>query len=204
VTVTYLDVGKDSLSINLLNPYSKNWINGYAVIQKTNTGRWMTFEFLAPLIEEGVAEMAFHAFTENFTICRVEAAPFQAQGKVTLKSLQSEMTNATDPPALMVYLPMLHASETVSMQADSFGKKICLEVYEGFIQPWETTQWWGHHDLVTRSPNSTIQGQVNPSLVWNATKSGLYTVVVVSREEGAQNTPVGLQISGGGNLLNQG
>jgi hypothetical protein len=113
------------------------------------------------------------------------------------------MTNATDPPTLMAYLPMLHANETASVQTDSFGKRICIEVFEGVIQPWETTQWWGHHDLAVRSPNSTIQGQVNPSLVWNATELGLYTVVVVSREEGAQNTPVNLQISVGGILLNQ-
>jgi hypothetical protein len=203
ITMTYHDVGKDSLSINLLNPYSKKWINGYTVIQKMDSGRWKTFEFLAPLIEEGFAELAFHAFKENFTISRIGAVPFQAQGKFTLKSLQSEMTNATDPPTLMAYLPMLHSNETVSVQTDSFGKRICIEVFEGVIQPWETTQWWGHHDLAVRSPNSTIQGQVNPSLVWNATELGLYTVVVVSREEGAQNTPVNLQISVGGILLNQ-
>jgi Dolichyl-phosphate-mannose-protein mannosyltransferase len=204
VTITYEDIGKDSLSINLHNPYSKNWTNGYAVIQKTNTGKWKTFEFLAPLIEEGAAELAFHSFTENFTISKIEAAPFQAQGKFTPHSLGSEMTNSTNPPTLMAYLPILHPNETVSVQTNSFGKEVCVEVFEGVIQPWETTHWWGNHQLVVRSPNSTILGRVNPSLVWNATESGLCTVVVVSREEGAQNTPVSLQISGGGNLLSQG
>jgi hypothetical protein len=107
------------------------------------------------------------------------------------------MTNATNPPTLMTYLPMLHANETVSVQTDSFGKEICLEIYEGVIQPWETTQWWGTHGLAARSPNSTIQGQINSSLVWNSTKSGLYTIVVVLREEYTQDTTVDLQISRG-------
>ena len=197
VTITYHDVGKDSLSINLHNPYSKNWTNGYATIQKMDTGKWKTFEFLAPLIEEGFAELAFHAFTENFTISRIEAAPFQAQGKSTLDSLESKMTGATDPPTLMTYLPVLHANEKVTVQTDSFGKEICIEIFEGVIQPWETTSWWGRHELAVRSPNSTVQGQVNSSLVWNATKSGLYTLVIVLREGYAQDTRVDLKISRG-------
>jgi hypothetical protein len=197
VKITYLDVGTDGLSINLYNPYSKEWIYSYGIIEKKDTGKWQTYEFLAPLVEQGFAELAFHAFTENFTISRIEAAPFKAQGKSTLEFLESEMTDATDPPTLMAYLPMLCANETVSVQTDSFGKEICVEIFEGVIQPWETTSWWGRHELAARSPNSTILGQVSPSLVWNATKSGLYTLVIVLREGYAQDTRVDLKISRG-------
>lgn len=195
VRITYHDVGTDSLSINLPNPYSGDWIYGYATIKKEDTGKWKTFEFLAPLIEEGFVELALHAYTEDFIISRIEAAPFQSTGRVTLSSLENETANATVPPTLMVYLPMLRNNATVMLKTNSFGKKICLEVFEGVIQPWETTEWWRRHELAIRSPNSTISGQVDPSLVWNAGESGLYTLIIVPREKDWEITRVDLQVS---------
>jgi len=200
INITYHDVGTDGLSIHLYNPYSKEWIYSYGIIEKKDTGKWKTYEFLAPLSEKGFAELAFHANTENFTISRIEATPFQARGKLTLNYLESEMTNATDPPSLMAYLPMLYANETVLVQTESFGKEICIEIFEGVIQPWETAGWWRRHELVVRSPNSTVYGQVNPSLVWNSTKSGLYTLIIVPRQAYAEVTEVDLQVSIGGAL----
>jgi hypothetical protein len=200
VNITYHDVGSDSLSINLYNPYSKQWVFGYGVIQKNNTKEWRTYEFLAPLVEEGFAELAFHSYKENFTISKITAAPFTAQGRSTLNSLESKTTNTTIPPTMMVYLPMLRDNETVSILTDSYGKKICIEVFEGFIQPWEATGWWKQHDLVMRSPNSTVVGQASPSLAWNSTKSGLYTIVIVPREKDFEETNVTLQVKLGGRV----
>jgi 4-amino-4-deoxy-L-arabinose transferase-like glycosyltransferase len=194
VRITYHDLGTDGLSINLKNPYSDDWIYGYATIKKEDTGAWKTFEFLAPLIGEGFAELALHAYTENFSISRIEAAPFQSPGKVTLSSLENETTNATVPPTLMVYLPMLRDNATVLLKTNSFGKKICIEVFEGVIQPWETTEWWKRHPLAVRSPNS-IFGQVDPSLVFNARESGLYTLIIVPKEKDWEITKVDLQAS---------
>jgi hypothetical protein len=94
----------------------------------------------------------------------------------------------------MVYLPMLRDSATVLLKTNSFGKKICIEVFEGVIQPWETTEWWKRHPLAVRSPNS-IFGQVDPSLVFNARESGLYTLIIVPKEKDWEITKVDLQAS---------
>ena len=112
-----------------------------------------------------------------------------------LSSLENETANATVPPTLMAYLPMLRGNTTVLLQTNSFGKEICIEVFEGVIQPWETTEWWRRHELAIRSPNSTISGQVNPSLEWNARESGLYTLVIVPRERDWEVTRVDLKMS---------
>ena len=198
VKVTYLDAGTDKVSINLYNPYSRTTIFDYAVIQKNNTNEWKTREFLAPLSQEGFVEFAFHAYNENFTISKIEAVPFQAKGKVALQSLDGEITTATFPPTLMVYLPIMYYNETVMVQTDSFGKDISLEIFEGVIQPWETTTWWEHHTLVTRSPSLPTYGQANPSLVWKNKKSGLYTMVISLRDGPSQDAKVDLHISIGG------
>ena len=98
----------------------------------------------------------------------------------------------------MVYLPLLADNETVMVQTDSFGKEISVEIFEGVIQPWETTEWWEHHESVARSPSLPTYGQANPSLVWKTTKSGLYTLVIALREGYVQDAKVDLQISIGG------
>jgi hypothetical protein len=198
VKITYLDAGTDRVSINLYNPYSETTVFDYAVIQKNNTNEWKTCEFLAPLSEKGFVEFAPHAYNENFTISRIEAVPFQAEGKVSLYSLEREMTSATFPPTLMVYLPILYDNETLMVQTDSFGKEISLEIFEGVIQPWETTEWWGQHALVARSPSLPTYGQVNPSLVWKTKESGLYTLVIMLRDGYVQDAKVDLRISLGG------
>jgi hypothetical protein len=198
VKITYLDNGTGMVSINLYDPYSQRTIFDYATIQKSNTNEWKTSQFLVPLSEKGFVEFAPHAYNESFTISRIEAVPFQAKGKVPLQFLETEITNATFPPTLMVYLPMLYYNETVMVQADSFGKDISLEVFEGVIQPWETTSWWEHHELVARSPSLPTYGQANPSMVWKTKDSGLYTMVISLRDEYSQDAKVDLHMSIGG------
>ena len=201
VKITYLDSGTDMLSVNFYNEYSDTTVFDYAVIQKNDTNEWKTYEFLAPLGKEGYVELAFHAYNENFTISRIEAVPFQSQGKVSVYSLEGKITSATFPPRLMVYLPILNDNETVMVQTDSFGKEISVEIFEGVIQPWETSQWWEHHEIVVRSPSMPAYGQTNPSLAWKTRKTeeqGLYTMVIMLRDEYNQDVEVDLQISIGG------
>jgi hypothetical protein len=197
VKITYLDVGTDKLSINLYNQYSEDWFE-YTFIQKTDTGEWQTYEFLVPVNNRGYLELAPHAYSENFTISRIESVPLQSQGKVSFYSLESEIAYTKSPPTLMVYLPILGDNEKVLVQTDSLGKVIAVEIFEGVIQPWETTKEWEQRELAVRSPDSIISGEVNPSLVWNVEKSGLYTLVVVLREEHVQDVKVDLRISIGG------
>ena len=98
----------------------------------------------------------------------------------------------------MVYLPMLGENETITVKTETFGKKVCIEIFEGVIQPWENSEWWKHRELAVRTPDSIIRGEVNPTLAWRVEKSGLYTLVIVLREEYTEGANVNLQISIGG------
>jgi 4-amino-4-deoxy-L-arabinose transferase-like glycosyltransferase len=197
VKLTYYDSGTDKLSIYLYNEYSKEWFE-YTFIKKTDTREWKTREFLVPVSKKEFTEFALHAYNEDFAISKIEAVPLQAEGKVSPYSLKSEMTKKTSPPTMMVYLPILDKYDRVLVQTNSHGKEICVEVFEGVIEPSETTEWWKHRELAARSPNSIVAGEINPSLVWNVEKTGLYTIVVVLREDFAEDTKVELQISIGG------
>jgi hypothetical protein len=202
VNITYLDVGSDVVSINVRDPYSQEWINGYAVIQKTDTGKWKSYEFLSPFSNQGFVELGFHAYDENFTVSRIDAAPYQAEGYAALGSfnttLSLNITDKTVPPTLMVYLPIVNESENLQFNTTSYGKQIGIELYDGVIQPSETTDWWLNHDLVMRSPESIVVGTINPSLVWETKQSGLYTLVIVLRQGyDAQNTKIDLQVTEG-------
>lgn len=196
--ITYLDVGKDPVSINLHDPYTHAWINGYAVIQRNNTGQWKEYELMAPLVEQGFFEFGFHAYKEDFTIRKIYAAPYQSQGRALMNSfngsLNMELMYTTDPPSLMVYVPMWNDSKQIEVSANSHGKEVCIEIFEGIIHPSETSNWWARHDLVIRAPNSITKGELDPSLVWETERSGLYTVVVVVRSE-HKDAKVGLKIS---------
>ena len=202
VNITYLDVGNDAVSVNVHNLDTKEWINGYTVIERNNTGQWRNCEFLLPESERGFAELGFHAFDENFTVSKIVATPYKSQERYALNSINStlslEISNATVPPTLMVYLPALNGSEKVQIRTDSFGKEIGIEVFDGLIQPWETSDWWTRHNLITRWPESIIYGQDNPSLVWNNEKYGSYTLVIVLRQVYVQNAKIDVQISIGG------
>jgi 4-amino-4-deoxy-L-arabinose transferase-like glycosyltransferase len=181
VKLTYLDSGTDKLSIYLYNQYSEEWLE-YTFIYKTNTEQWKTKEFLAPVSKNEYTLFALHTYKEDFTVSSIEAAQLHAPGKTSLYSLDNEMTNVTNPPSLMVHLPILNEGEKIQIQTDSLGKEVCIEIFEGVIQPWENTEWWKHHELAARSPNSITDGQIDPSLTWNVQKTGFYTIVVVLRD----------------------
>jgi 4-amino-4-deoxy-L-arabinose transferase-like glycosyltransferase len=199
LNITYLDVGRDIVSINARNPYSGDWLNGYAVIQKTDSGTWKSYQFLPPLGDKGYVELGIHAYNENFTIRSIDATPYQAQGITLANSTNAKITNTTIPPTLTVPLPMLNVSTNVTVQTNTYGKAVCLELYEGVIQPWETTDWWLHHNLVVRSPDTLLYGEVNASLVWTtAEKSGPYTLVIVLRDQYQADAKIDVQLSIGG------
>ncbi len=205
VAITYLDVGTDPVSINMRDPYSLDWVTGYADIQKTNTGTWKTYDFLAPYSDKGSVELALHAYDENFTVSNINASPFQSPGRVTLNAFNStqtfDITNKTTPPTLMVYLPILDANENLIINSTTYGKAMCIELYDGVIQPGENTGWWLNHDFVTRSPDTTAYGVQNPSLFWETKNSGLYTMVIVLREPyNNQNTKMDIIVMKEDNL----
>jgi hypothetical protein len=200
VNITYLDIGSDVVSINVRDPYTLQWINGYAFIQKTDTGKWKSYEFLAPFSNQGFVELGFHAYDENFTVSKIDATPCQSEGRVALNSfnttLSMNITNKTVPPTAMVYLPILNESMNIQVNATSYGKQIGIELYDGVIQSWENTEWWLDHNLVTRSPSSIIYGAINPSMVWQTEQSGLYTLVIVLRQGyDDKNTKIDLRIT---------
>jgi hypothetical protein len=197
VKITYLDEGKEKLKILTYNEYSKNWTD-YVSIQETDTMEWKTFEFLVPVSEKGYVEFALHSYDENFIINKIEAEPFRSKEKVSFYSLDGSITSMTSPPTLMVYLPFMNENEKFAVQTNSFEKLIRVELFEGVIQPWETSKWWEYREVAARSPDLAIIGQVNASLAWNVEKSGLFTLVIVLREEYVQATKVDLKISVGG------
>jgi hypothetical protein len=200
--ITYLDVSKDPVSVNLHDPYTQEWINGYAVIQRNNTGQWKEYEIMAPFVEEGFFEFGFHAYKEDFTVSKIYAAPYQSQGRALMPSFNStlnmEIMNTTSPTTLAVYVPMWNYSKQIEVATNSYGKEICIEIFEGIIHPSETTNWWARHALVDRTPNSITRGEINPSIVFETEKSGLYTVVVIMREA-YENPKVDVHITIRGN-----
>jgi len=70
-----------------------------------------------------------------------------------------------------------------------------IEIYDGIIQPGESTNWWARHRFITRSPLSVINGALSPSLLWQPEKSGYYTVVMVLREYWKEDPRMELMVS---------
>lgn len=191
VNITYLDYGKSPVSINVHNFETKNWTNGYTTIQRNNTGKWANFGFILPADPKGYVELGLHAFGENLTVANIEVSPYQSMERPVLSSfngtivngtLSMNLTRTTLPESLMFYLPIPNGTESVSIYTDSYGKEVGIEIYEGIIQPSETTNWWTRHDFITRSPTSVVYGALNPSMIWQPEKPGYYTLVVVLRE----------------------
>jgi hypothetical protein len=204
VNITYLDVGKGPVSINVHNFDMKNWTNGYTTIQRNNTGNWSTFGFILPPNEKGYAELGVHAFGENFTISNIEVSPYQSMERPVLSSvngtisngtLSMNLTRTTLPESLIFYLPISNGTQSVSILTSSYGKQVGLEIFDGIIQPSENTNWWKRHEFVTRSPTSVVQGELSPALVWQPEKSGYYTVVVVLREYWKEDPRIVLTVS---------
>lgn len=83
-----------------------------------------------------------------------------------------------------------------TVQTDSHGKNISAEVFEGVIQPSETTEWWERRKMVARFPEfPTWREEPEPS--WEA-KPGLYTLVIVLWDEYEPDTKIDFSIAIGG------
>jgi 4-amino-4-deoxy-L-arabinose transferase-like glycosyltransferase len=199
INITYLDAGKDPLNVNIHNLDTENWTNGYATIQRNNTGKWISCELLVPQNERGYVELGLFASKDNFTVSRIDATPYKSETIPVAASLNStlslELTNKTLPERLMVYLPITNATEKVQVQTNSYSKNICLEIFEGIIQPGETTDWWTRYNIVTRTPRSIVYGVTNPSMVWEPEKPGYYTLIAVLRQKWDENAKVDLTIT---------
>ncbi len=199
INITYLDVGNDSVAVNMRDPVSLEWFNGVAVIQKTNSGQWSSYQFIVPMTQRGYVELALHAYRENFTVSKIEASPFQAADRGVLKAWNStlslQVTDATLPPTATIYLPMLNKTDVIKVKATSNTQPICIELFRGVIQPKESTQWWLNHELAARSPKSIEVGEISPSLTWQVNQSGLYTIVIVLRGYYVEGSTVTVDIS---------
>jgi hypothetical protein len=114
------------------------------------------------------------------------------------RTLSFDIANKTYPPTLMVYLPIMNESENISISTDSYGKGMCIELYDGTIQPFENTNWWLNHTLVARSSGSLLNGVKNPFLVCETKQAGIYTIVIILRQDyDYQNTKIELQVTNG-------
>jgi hypothetical protein len=206
VNMTYLDVGNDPVSVNIHDLATQNWTNGYATIDRTNTGQWKNYTFIIPTNENGYTEIGLHAFGENLTVSSINATSYQSQiqqrpilstinGTIVNGTLSMNLTKTTLPETLMFYLPIPNGTKTVNIQTNSYGKQTGIEIYDGFIQPMVTTDWWIHYDLTARSPTSIVYGTLNPSIIWHPEKSGYYTVVVVLREYWKDDPRMDLTVS---------
>jgi 4-amino-4-deoxy-L-arabinose transferase-like glycosyltransferase len=192
IRINYLD--KEGFLTFNLHTENKVYLN-YAKIVGKNTGQWKTFEFLVhaegPFIEFGLFA------SKNFTIAKIEAEPFQFSGRYSVFNLRREITNKTDPPALIFYLPTFRGGERVQTETKSHGRNISIEIFEGVIQHWETTKWWERHRMVARVPELPTYGAQNPTLIWKA-EPGIYTLIVVLWDEYSPNARVDLSIVIGG------
>ena len=200
LNITYLDVGKDTVSVNVHDLNTQEWSNGYTVIQKTDTGKWKSTEIIVPQGEKSYTELGIHAFAENFTISKIDVAPYRSQTRAALSytnntALNMSLTNTTVPQTLIVYMPKLNESTKIQVNATSYGKQLGIEVFNGIIQPWENTDWWTRHTLETRSPDSIVYGIKDPTLTWETKASGYYTVVVVLRQYWNEDARLDLAIS---------
>ncbi|MCW4000205.1 MAG: glycosyltransferase family 39 protein [Candidatus Bathyarchaeota archaeon] len=199
VKITYLDVGKDALYVNIFNPDSLLW-SELVSIQKTNTGNWKTYEFLVPLSRIGLVELGLYAFNQDFVVSKIEASPYATVKERTAvaytnSTLNMSLTNLTIPNSLFIYLPEIAQNNTLQLVTNTYGKSMVIEVFEGLIQPSETTGWWINHGLAIRSPNSTAFEVINPTLNWNVTKPDYYTVILVFREPWDNNAKVDISIN---------
>jgi len=193
----YLDEGIDYVDVHLYEPAIGKWIYSYIKVPRGNSKVWRTFEFLVPPGKFGFIVLGIHAYKTNFTIREIIIEPFKQTGKYSLHDGKKIFTNATNPPTLMVFLPTLSGNERIEVYTNSYRRNISIEIFEGVIQPWETTKWWERHRMVARVPELPTFGTQNPTLIWHA-KPGIYTLLVVLWDEYSTDTSVDLSITIGG------
>jgi len=199
IDIHYLDKGQGSLAINIYNPYSKRWIHNYKTIEKEDTREWKCYKFLAPIdIERGFVELGLYAHGEDFVISKICASYVKLKGRETITSLaKARITNSTIPPSIMIYLPILGGEKRLYVSSHSYGKKISIEVFEGYVPIGMTTDWWLEHRMVARTPELPTFGTENPILSWE-TKEGIYTLLIVLWDKYEPDSKVDLSITIGG------
>jgi hypothetical protein len=195
VRITYLDMGRGSLDVNLFSPTTDRWYLGLSVIRKEGSGLWREHSFIIPPDPLGFVELGLYAY-EEFWISDIAVQPLNVMGYCYTGRLNNAFTDATQPPTMMVLLPPLMGNEVVLVEARS-QCNISLEIFEGIIQPWEATKWWERHKMVARAPGLPSLGAQSPTLAWRA-GPGLYTLVAVLWGKYSPDVRVNLSIAMGG------
>jgi 4-amino-4-deoxy-L-arabinose transferase-like glycosyltransferase len=197
--VTYLDRGISQLYINLQIPQTDEWINGYSVIRKQDTNKWKISEILLPVDNRrGFVELGLYVQgLEDMVISNIEAVPYQVPGRSPLQAIDGIITDMTEPPTLMIYLPILDKGERIFIATESYGQNVSIEVFQGIIQPWETSGWGEEHRMVAEYPITHGSGGENLVAVWQVEKAGIYTLVVLSCAEYLASSRIDMTIMRG-------
>ena len=95
LNITYLDVGKDPVSVNVHNLATQNWTNGYTTIERTNTGKWKSIQIIVPPSEEEYVEFGLHAFGNNFTISKIDASTLPVTAKTSFGFTKQHFKHGT-------------------------------------------------------------------------------------------------------------
>jgi 4-amino-4-deoxy-L-arabinose transferase-like glycosyltransferase len=195
VRITYLDIGKGSLDVNLFSPTTSDWYLGLSIIRKEGSGLWREHSFIVPFDPLGFVELGLYAY-EDFWISDIRVEPLNMMKYCYVGRLNKEFTDSTQPPTIMILLPPLMGSETILVETRSHYN-ISVEIFEGIIQLWENTKWWERHRIVARAPELPTLSTQSPSLIWRA-KPGLYTLVVVLWDKYSIGANIDLSITIGG------
>ncbi len=194
VDIRYLDSGTGSLNINVFNPVTKNWLNSYVTIQKHGTERWNNFSFLVPLnLLNNYSELGLFANQSNFTISTITtSAPLISGRNAYRYAGPLQVSNQTNPRAIMIYLPILNPGDRISIQTATHSYNISLTVFSGYIALNQTSSWQLNYQSVANYPASG--GVQNPSLQWSVKDSGLYTLVLTLTDITSNNVSIDVSI----------
>lgn len=178
----YLDSGYGSLTLNLFNPATNQWLYNYAQITKNNSGRWLDYGFIVPTnLINAYTEFGLHATGSNFTISQIKISIVASEDRNSYLFAGSvRIDNATTPKSAMVYLPLLNPGDTVLISTHTQIYNCSVELFAGYVSLNQTTGWWLNHQGVARYPPlSLAYGVESPSLQWQASQAGVYTLVIV-------------------------
>ncbi|MGI0090244.1 MAG: ArnT family glycosyltransferase [Nitrososphaerales archaeon] len=191
--ITYLDSGSGELDFNVFNPETQDWL-GYSVLYKHDSNQWRDFQLIIPTnLVNNYTDFGLHAQTSNFTISKiiVNNSVGHPPGRISF-TLSSALTMAssTTPESVMIYLPILDPKDIVSIKANTFSYNCSIDIFGGYIPLDENTSWWVDHETVAFST-----GEVNPSLVWNVSHAGVFTVVIMNWDKQITIRNLNIQVS---------
>jgi len=196
--MTYLDFGVGSLEINLYNPAQGGWIYGYANITKQNTGRWLNMEMLVPMnYVNNYTVFGLHAFGSTFSITQLRITVVQQKGRASYEFLSNpNITALTSPNSLMIYLPIMNKNDSLLVSTTTNGLNCSIGVFPGYIPLNQTTNWWlTYRNVASSTQLSAEKGVVNPALSWMTPTTGVYTLVLVSRNAHVSPSRVSISLS---------